>query len=131
MVKALNELLQAGPIDEGGKSPFAEIGKDIRTKLAAENLDEGEKYFFRLLNRLCLQNKFLKGNLEADAKQAVKLALSDKKGWAWEFSQPPLKTGLTATASAVLALAEINEMLDARINHMILAHFSVKKKIRG
>ena len=56
---------------------------------------------------------------------------SDKKGWGWEFSQPPLKTDLKATASAVIALAEINEMLDARINHIILEHFSVKKKDKG
>ena len=53
---------------------------------------------------------------------------SDKKGWAWESSQPPLKTELKATASAVMALAEINKMLDARINHIVLEHFLVKKK---
>ena len=55
----------------------------------------------------------------------------DKKGWGWEFSQPPLKTDLMATASAVMALAEINKMLDTRINHIILEHFSVKQKQKG
>jgi hypothetical protein len=50
------------------------------------------------------------------------------KGWCREHLPVPRKTDLTATTHAVFALAEINEMLDARINKMILEHFRVKGK---
>ncbi|SFO05042.1 ATPase family associated with various cellular activities (AAA) [Nitrosospira briensis] len=56
---------------------------------------------------------------------------SAKKGWDWEYSQPPLQANLKATARAIMALAKINEMLDKRINHIILKHFSVKEKNIG
>jgi len=131
LVTSLNELLRDDPIDDADGSPFVDTGQEIREMLADKKLYKGEQYFCRLLNRLCLQKQFLNGNPKTYLEQAVKLVKSDKKGWAWEFSQPPLKTGLTATADAVLALAEINEMLDARINHMILEHFSVKEKNKG
>ena len=75
-----------------------------------------------------LRRQFLERIFSGHIVVGTSETVCDKKGWAWEFSVPPLKTGLTATASAVLALAEINEMLDARINHIILEHFSVKDK---
>ena len=130
LVKELNELVQAAPINKGDNSPFVGIGNDIEKKLNEEKMVQGEKYL-HLLNRLCLQDAFSEEIRKIDRKLAVKQASSDKKGWEWEFSQPPLKTDLKATAVAVMALAEINEMLDARINHIILEHFSVKKKDKG
>ena len=64
-------------------------------------------------------------------KEIITRSAGVKKGWDWEHSQPPLRANLRATARAVMALAKINEMLDTRINHIILKHFSVKEKNKG
>lgn len=134
LVKELNELVQAGPIDkdtdEEKNRPFSVEGACNRAKLNKAKMEQGEKYLC-LLNRLCLQDAFPEGIRKVDVEQAVKQALSDRKGWDWEHSQPPLRANLTATARAVMALAKINEMLDTRINHIILEHFSVKEKNKG
>ena len=74
----------------------------------------------RVLMELAYQGIILKSGAEKFS--------SDKKGWCREHSPFPRKTNLTATAHAVFALAEIHEMLDERINRMILEHFTVKKK---
>lgn len=126
LVKMLNQLVQAGPMDGNHK----DIDEKIEAAWPKGKMEQGEKYS-RLLNGLCLQKMFPKVIREIDVDRVVKRAASDKKGWGWEFSQPPLKTGLKATASAVMALAEINKMLDAHINHIILEHFSVKNKGEG
>ena len=47
LVKELNKLLQDSPIHEG--TLFKVEGDEIKDMLA-KKLDEGEKYFFRLLN---------------------------------------------------------------------------------
>lgn len=48
-------------------------------------------------------------------------------GWRKDCSPVHWKSDPDATAQAVLALGEINSMLDERINHLILEHFSVKR----
>lgn len=131
LTKELNKLVQADPIDkDGDTNPFIDIGKDIRKKLDGEKMEQGEKYF-HLLNRLCLQEAFSEKIRVIDLTRAVKQTSSDKRGWDWEYSQPPLRADLKATARAVMALAKINEMLDTHINHIILEHFSVKEKNKG
>ncbi|SCX61568.1 ATP-binding protein [Nitrosospira sp. Nsp1] len=119
--------------------------KDIRKKLSAEmtklldlanshlkikDRDDLPKAFSELLARRLA--KEVDGLVQADPSieslLGVKRASSGKKGWDWEYSQPPLRANLKATARAVMALAKINEMLDRRINHIILEHFSVKRK---
>ncbi len=134
LVKEFNRLLQAGPLDEaesgGGDetNPFEkeEELKQFRERLKKE-IPEDEKFSF-LLNRFCLQKAFPDEIRPIDVVGRAQQVSSGKKGWSWEFSRPPLKTGLMATSSAIIALAEINKMLDEHINHIILEHFSVKKK---
>lgn len=78
------------------------------------------------LNRLVLEHAYQKLIPESDA---VEFSSDKPMGWCRDHSPLiPRKTDLAATAHAVFALAEINEMLDTRINYMILEHFSVKKK---
>lgn len=52
-------------------------------------------------------------------------------GWGSEYSRPPIKADTKFTALAVIALAEINAMLDVSINDIIFEHFTVKRKNRG
>jgi ribosomal protein S16 len=94
-------------------------------KLQAED-DDAERM---RLSRVLLESAY-EIILESGARRFSPDKSHDKKalGWCREYSLDPRKTNLTATAHAVFALAEINEMLDGRINSMILEHFTVKDK---
>ncbi|WP_411728329.1 AAA family ATPase [Methyloglobulus sp.] len=124
-VELVAELNKLDPFEED--SPLRDEISATKAFLNKEKVEKGEKYS-RLLNRLCLQKVFSGDLRKIDEEELKNLTSPNKKGWSWEFSKHPLKTDLETTASSVMALAEINEMLDARINHIILEHFTVKKK---
>jgi len=82
---------------------------------------------FRLFNRLLLEDAY-PGIIPKSGASKFSPDEEVKRGWYREHLPSHRKTDLTATAHAVFALAEINEMLDTRINQIILEHFSVKHK---
>jgi hypothetical protein len=49
-----------------------------------------------------------------------------QEGWCGEYASPPQEFDPMETAAAVAALAEVNNMLDERINEIILKYFTVK-----
>lgn len=130
LANALNKLLQGDSFlkkEQETTNPFCE-NQDLKNEI--KNLEKYEKNpkYTCLVNRLCLQAAFPGEIRKIDVVKRAPQISSNSKGWSWEFSQPPLKTGLTATASAVITLAEINKMLDAHINNIVLEHFTVKKR---
>jgi len=127
LVMTFNNFLQDESIEEQKQIAIKDVDKDNKKKLAAMEVEQCKKYF-SLLKRLYLEASVPGGIRKINVGRAVEQASSKKKGWGREFTQSPLKTDLTTTANAVLALAEINKMLDMRINHIILKHFSVKEK---
>lgn len=77
-----------------------------------------------------LTNEKAKGK-EKNAKEVedtkADALLDFRKGWSFEHAPPPHRFDSKATCSATLALVRINEMLDERINGIILEHFTVRE----
>lgn len=48
-------------------------------------------------------------------------------GWSFKFGDPPAPDEAQGTGLAILALEELEKLVDETINHTILEHFSVKK----
>ena len=122
MTEELNRLLGEDLIGEGKcLADLKPERKHVKKLWEKEPKDRDER---RLRQRVLLEDHFPR---DIEKIKPPPFIEKSEPGWCFEHAQRTRETDLWATAGAVLALAKVNEMLDERINHQIMEHFSVKR----